>query len=609
MTMSSGQRRTSMDYYWMNKYDIMKTENEDVLIFKRHYLNALPVRILPREQYYDVLLNIHAQCGHGGRDKVLSSLKNRYYIPKKAVEIFMSLCPTCESKKNAQRKENIVTKPIVARGFNLRGQVDIIDFRSCPDGEFEWLLMYRDNTTEFVNLRPLKTKRAVEVASELMKIFLIFGPPSILQSDNGQEFDANVIKELVAMWPNCKIVHEDSRRPQTQGNFESSNQDIENMLQAWMNENQSTNWSMGCFFVQYLKNSSTHQKMGGSPYKALFGREPNTRLKRCEVPTSILVTVKTEPAETVTSSDYDNNDINSETVMDSTIERNFTCAVCHKETTGANKCEFCNSSVDTKGGEGDSFKVSCSTSKVVQPTSTLVTVKTEPTETTSSQYDSNDNNSNDIVQDESNFTCAVCNKESPGAYKCESCNSDVEATCGITENEGGDTFKVSCVISNVEQDVDVEIDSTKNNHKRGSEEKIDATFKKMPKLDIGNSVFVSVPKVDRGDLNIKNIQGIIVDIQNGVYRVGTKYGTIKNWFSHRELQYSDTSYGDEIQENSISLGDAVAYLTSQSLIGQVFKKCNCKPAVNQCRNNRCACFKNNALCGFKCHGNISCINK
>ncbi|CAH1986927.1 unnamed protein product [Acanthoscelides obtectus] len=27
--MSSGQRRTAMDYYWMGKYDIMTTANED----------------------------------------------------------------------------------------------------------------------------------------------------------------------------------------------------------------------------------------------------------------------------------------------------------------------------------------------------------------------------------------------------------------------------------------------------------------------------------------------------------------------------------------------------------------------------------------------------
>lgn len=108
--MSSGQRRTAMDYYWMSKYDIMTTANEDCLIFKRLTATAPTVRILPREQYFDVLSDIHKSCGHGGRDKILYDIKKRYYIPKKAVEIFVSLCPICETKRNAPRK-GFVTKP------------------------------------------------------------------------------------------------------------------------------------------------------------------------------------------------------------------------------------------------------------------------------------------------------------------------------------------------------------------------------------------------------------------------------------------------------------------------------------------------------------------
>lgn len=35
----------------------------------------------------------------------MHDIKNRYYIPKKAVEIFMSLCPECETKRSASRKD------------------------------------------------------------------------------------------------------------------------------------------------------------------------------------------------------------------------------------------------------------------------------------------------------------------------------------------------------------------------------------------------------------------------------------------------------------------------------------------------------------------------
>ncbi|XP_047540343.1 KRAB-A domain-containing protein 2-like [Vanessa atalanta] len=536
VTMSTGQRRTAMDYYWMSKYDTMTIGNEDCLIFKRITVTDPTVRILPREQYFDVLSDIHESCGHGGRDKILFEIKNKYYIPRKAVEIFVSLCPICKTKRNVPSK-GIVAKPNVSNNINLGGQVDLIDFQSCPDGDFKWLLIYQENVTKFINLRPLKTKGAAEVAAELMKIFLLFGAPYNLQSDNDVEFTANVIKELVAMWPECKIVHENPRHSQTQGSVERTNQVVENMLRTWMSENNSTNWSVGCFFVQYLKNSSLNQNIGKSPYKALFGREPKADLNGSDIPTSrLLITERDEQLKTF-------------------IER-------------------------------------------------------EPVDTENNDYDNDSNSSKTSTENtekiESNFTCAVCHNDATETHKCESCNT-VHTMCGITGAEEGYDSKVVCIMCQVKPNIKVEGDAAHKGLKRAAENLIDATIKKIPRSDIGKSVLISVPKMDRGPLDIKYIHAKIVDIRNGVYKVATKYGTIKNWFSRQDLQYLDTNYGDEISESPISLRIAVA---SQSpLSRQGFQKCCCKPAVSQCRNNRCACFKNKVLCGSKCHGRLTCVNK
>jgi hypothetical protein len=45
-----------------------------------------------------------------------------------------------------------------------------------------------------------------EVGFQLLDIFLLFGAPHILQSDNGREFTANIIKELKDMWTDCTLV-------------------------------------------------------------------------------------------------------------------------------------------------------------------------------------------------------------------------------------------------------------------------------------------------------------------------------------------------------------------------------------------------------------------
>ncbi|XP_025192476.1 KRAB-A domain-containing protein 2-like [Melanaphis sacchari] len=143
--------------------------------------------------------------------------------------------------------------------FNERGQVDLVDFQSVPDGKFKWILNYQDHSTKFLSLRSLESKRASEVANNLLSIFLTFGAPKILQNDNGREFVNSIIIELKELWPDCVIVHGRPRHPQSQESIERSNQDIENMLRAWMKDNKTKKWSIELQFVQFQKNSSHHR--------------------------------------------------------------------------------------------------------------------------------------------------------------------------------------------------------------------------------------------------------------------------------------------------------------------------------------------------------------
>ncbi|CAF4872984.1 unnamed protein product [Pieris macdunnoughi] len=511
VTMLTRGNKTSMNYYWLAKYDIMTTGGEEYLTFKRKAAEEPIIQIVAREDYFDILLSAHKSCGHGGRDKIVYSLKSKFYIPVRAIQLFLALCPTCDAKRHAPRKST-VTRPIVSQDFNIRGQVDLIDFQSCSDGDFKWLLNYQDDATKFVSLRPLKSKRGSEVAMELMKIFMTFGAPYILQSDNGCEFTENIIEELTAMWPEFKIIHESPRRPQTQGSVERSNRDVENMLRMWMKDNKSTNWSVGCYYVQYQKNSSFHRIIGRSPYKALFGNDPDQKILSDQVSDS-----NDYAATTLT--------IQSDEIMNEQIPK-----------------------VKTEEDQLEAVQVSINESEAQ-----LVEVpvlKKEPEETHLMDVQ--------VLINKPEETHLVRN----------------QAHIGI---------------------------------KRAAEIMIDNTAKKFKPLNLGSSVLINVPKVDRGPLDTKIIRGRVVDFRNGVYRVETKTGTIKNWFPRHELQEPVDDYHDDLLDVPISLREAVR---NESIFGgQGFQKCTCKPAPKQCFTNRCACYKNKVLCGSKCHSSLSCINK
>ncbi|KAJ2946678.1 hypothetical protein O0L34_g12737 [Tuta absoluta] len=289
LTMSNKHRRTSMEYYWMSKYDIVTEANEDHLIMKRRSTNEQLVFIIPRHKYFSVLKETHESCGHGGRAKMTKTLKPKFYIPKKAIEIFLELCPKCGAK---QLRKKGFTRPVasqLSQDFYIRGQVDLIDFNKHPDGEFNYVMCYQDDATRFLPLRPLKTNHPNEVARELMKLFTSFGAPYVLQSRDGREFPAAVIEELATFWPECKLVHGTSKSEIT-----DMRSDIEHNLVSWMKRNDSLNWSLGCFPVQYEINATFNRMLGRSPYKALFGRDPKAGLTDSGIPSTVLIDVDTE---------------------------------------------------------------------------------------------------------------------------------------------------------------------------------------------------------------------------------------------------------------------------------------------------------------------------
>ena len=93
------------------------------------------------------------------------------------------MCEQCILKKSRTETTKLVVRPITSTDFNSRCQVDLVDYQSCPDGEYKWIMHYQDH------------------------FFLLMGSPHILQSDNGREFTANVITELKhvkLIWPELK---------------------------------------------------------------------------------------------------------------------------------------------------------------------------------------------------------------------------------------------------------------------------------------------------------------------------------------------------------------------------------------------------------------------
>ncbi|XP_067140873.1 KRAB-A domain-containing protein 2-like [Centruroides vittatus] len=285
---------TPLDYRRLKRFDVLKIKDEERLIVPLKPGETNIQYYVTNDELFSILSETHTRTGHGGRTRMLKELQVKYKnITYEVVMLYLNLCKQCQIKHSAPKK-GIVVKPTISSELNSRCQVDLIDLQSHRDGEYKFIMVYKDHSTKFVQLRPLKTKTAEEVAYHLLHIFLTFGVPAILQSDNGREFCNRVISELCAMWKDVKIVHGKHRHSQTQGSVERANWDIQNMLTAWMNDNNTNKWSDGLPFVQFAKNTTYDEEICQSPYEAMFGVKPKRGIASSSLPGEQIANIETE---------------------------------------------------------------------------------------------------------------------------------------------------------------------------------------------------------------------------------------------------------------------------------------------------------------------------
>ncbi|KAL5509343.1 hypothetical protein EMCRGX_G004698 [Ephydatia muelleri] len=232
------------------------------------------------EEFWDILKQIHNNDGlHAGVKKTFARVQGTYsFLPRSVVEQYVKLCSACHLRKPQATKPPL--RPIVADGLLSRLQIDLIDMRHLPDGDFKWILHIIDHWSKFNLAFPLINKGAHNVAEVLEKyVFPIVGLPSILHSDNGREFVNSVIKEILNDWPGqVQLVSGRPRHPQSQGVVEQAHYTLERMLSAKVAEQKSCKppWSMWLPHIVYTMNTQVHETTKQMPYELVFGQPPRS---------------------------------------------------------------------------------------------------------------------------------------------------------------------------------------------------------------------------------------------------------------------------------------------------------------------------------------------
>ena len=203
-------------------------------------------------------------------------------ITEKQVIEFIKFCPICDTENPIIKPLAGAKKPILSELFRDIFQVDLIDMRKSRKKNIHgvmmrWLMTVKDHLTGYSMFWCLPRKRPKCVAAALDYLFGLVGFPSIFHTDNGSEFTAKEILQLLKeLCPSILTVTGRPRKPSDQGSVENMHKLAKRILHGIEQEERSKgrvpNWTRLLGRMMGVVNSQKQKGANAvSAYDAVFG--------------------------------------------------------------------------------------------------------------------------------------------------------------------------------------------------------------------------------------------------------------------------------------------------------------------------------------------------
>ena len=248
---------------------------EDGILFRTASLDGQPVRqlVIPESHKTITFQGIHSEVGHPGKEKSVWLARQRFYFPglEKYIENRVETCPRCVCRKTpvkpmAQLLPIVTTRPM---------QLLCMDFLKVDvsKGGYENILVITDHYTRYAKAIPCKKTTALATAKALFEQFIVhFSFPEQIHSDQGKNFDCELIKELCKL-ANVRKTRTSPYSPAGNGSAERFNRTLLKMLGTLEND-KKPDWKTYIGPLVQVYNSTKHDSTGYSPHYLFFGRHP-----------------------------------------------------------------------------------------------------------------------------------------------------------------------------------------------------------------------------------------------------------------------------------------------------------------------------------------------
>uniref|UniRef100_A0A5S6QV55 RNA-directed DNA polymerase n=1 Tax=Trichuris muris TaxID=70415 RepID=A0A5S6QV55_TRIMR len=240
----------------------------------RYARETIRVVVVPsrlRHHFLRAAHNVRA-AGHLGVSKTLAKLAAMAYWPgmSKDVENYCKSCTDC------QRTKLPLTPPVplqpsspVGRPWERIG-VDVLEVPMSLQGH-KYLLVVQDYFTKWLEAIPLKNQTTATIARELTALFCRMGIPAVLHSDQGANFESDLLHHVLRSF-GVKKTRTTPYHPQSDGLVERANRSLLQMFRTYVRND--SDWEEHLPLLLYAYRTATHASTGNTPFALMFGRRP-----------------------------------------------------------------------------------------------------------------------------------------------------------------------------------------------------------------------------------------------------------------------------------------------------------------------------------------------
>lgn len=224
------------------------------------------------------LEGVHDETGHMGYERTLELARGRFYWPKMA-EYVERKCRTCERCVKRKARVQRAAELVNIKAYSPLELV-CIDYLSLePDSnDTRNILVITDFFTKFSWAFPTKDQTAKTVASVLWEnLICSFGFPKRIHSDQGANFESELVKEL------CTLAGVKSRTTpyHPRGNpVERFNRTLLDLL-GTLSDKKKEHWRKYVRPLVHAYNCTRNDSTGESPFFLMFGRQPRLPIDLC----------------------------------------------------------------------------------------------------------------------------------------------------------------------------------------------------------------------------------------------------------------------------------------------------------------------------------------